>query len=58
MLGTANFFSCQHLLQGFFTKIKYDLRGIKKKSEHVEKIKNLFILYSFTFFELSKNISL
>ncbi|RWX48987.1 hypothetical protein VU00_12972 [Candidatus Electrothrix marina] len=24
MLGTANFSSCQHLLQGFFVKIKYD----------------------------------
>jgi hypothetical protein len=31
MLGTANFPSCQHLLQGFFTKIKYDSKGIKKR---------------------------
>ena len=53
MLGAANFPSCQHLLQGFFAKIKYDLREIKKKIKVSEKRKNLFILYSFTFSFLS-----
>ncbi|MCI5166318.1 MAG: hypothetical protein D3903_09525 [Candidatus Electrothrix sp. GM3_4] len=42
MLGKANFSSCQHLLQGFFTKIKYDSRGIKKRSKQV-KIEKIFL---------------
>ncbi|MCI5123656.1 MAG: hypothetical protein D3925_04065 [Candidatus Electrothrix sp. AR5] len=46
MLGTANFSSCQHLLQGFFVKIKYDLRGIKKDQSKRKKEKS-FLFYTF-----------